>query len=284
MNGIIAPGLRATPRSEAAKSRLLAEAGGPLVFVEWHDVLFLHYAVAPSVVRALLPGPFELELHEGNAVVSLVALTKRHFRPNPRGPLWAKVFGLLPEERLFNLRTYVKYRGEPGAFFFWSWLSRPWGLPLPGRPFGLTCGFAESRYEYHRDTGALQVAVRGYGRNGVFASSASLDREAVLAPAPSGSLAEFALERYTGCFRHRAGAHIFRAWHPPWQQAPVQAEVAEAGLVGRAFPWFKDACLTGAHFAPGFDEVWIGRPRALAELRRVRRASHHGASAFFEMP
>jgi hypothetical protein len=263
MSAGLAESAQPTPRTDAARERLLAVKGEPLLFLEWHRVMFFHYKLDPTVLQGQLPAPFELETHAGKAIVSLVALTKRRFRANHFAPLWAKLIPLIREQRLFNVRTYVSHHDESGAFFFWSWLSRPWGLPCPARPLGLTCAFADSRYCHTPERGELRGCVTERAKRARFIYSARLPRNADIGPCKSGSLAEFALERYTGYFWHRAQGRIFRAWHPPWLYAPVQVRVEEANLVLRAFPWMQHARFVEAHYAPGFGNVWIGQPHAL---------------------
>jgi len=53
--------------------------------------------------------------------------------------------------------------------------------------------------------------------------------------------------------------------HPAWLQAPVTASI-EDSLIVRRFPWFERARFMGAQYAPGFDDVWIGRPQRLDQL------------------
>ena len=219
-------------------------------------------------------------------IVSLDALTKRHFRPTATAPVWARLLPLLAEQRFFNVRTYVRHREEPGAFFFWSWLSRPWNLPLPDQPLGLTCAFADSTYQHHHESGELRGVVSakaGYER---FAYAALSAPEKAFHPCPPGSLAEFALERYTGYYWHRGAGRVFRAWHPPWSQATVEAAIEEDGLVTRAFPWLREARLVETIYSPGFADVCLGRPRTLDTTSRNNRSQRprHGARSFFEMP
>jgi len=92
---------------------------------------------------------------------------------------------------------------------------------------------------------------------------------------------EFALERYTGFFCRSNERCVFRAWHPPWLQVPITAEIEDRSLLDTAFPWFKGAGLIGASYAPGFDRVWLGKAHHLAVLPRRR---HRGLSTLFEMP
>lgn len=251
--------------------------------VEWHRPVFLHFELDPAIVRAVLPRPFALELFEERAIVSLVALTKRRFRVHPRAPWWARLVPFPGEQRFFNLRTYVRHGDEPGAFFFWSWLSRPWSLPLPGRPFGLACSFARSHYDHHHETGALRGTVTGDATAGAFTYRARPADGAGFRLCPKGSLAEFALERYAGYFWCRGAGRVFHVWHPPWRQTQVEAAITDDRLVTSAFPWLKDAHFVGAHYAPGFAEVWIGRPQRLPG-GQTPPPNRHGSSALFRMP
>ena len=127
----------------------------------------------------------------------------RRFRANRVAPFWARLFAAVSEQRFFNLRTYVRHEDEPGAFFFWSWLSRPWGLPLPIRPLGLTCDFAGSEYHHEHEKGNLWGVVRGRARHGRFAYHGHIRPYQSFSPCIAGSLAEFALERFSGYFWSR---------------------------------------------------------------------------------
>ena len=261
MNFPVAP--NRPPLSRAAMETAPAAKSEPLVRVEWRRVLFFQFEVDPAVVRMNLPAEFDLELHDGKAVISVVALTMRRFRRHAAGPFWARAFGALGEQRFLNLRTYVRHRGESGAFFFWSWLSRPWNLPLAGRPLGLTCEFATTCYRHEHERGHLQGTVTATERR--FTYRARIEPDEVSASCPSGSLAEFALERYAGFFWYRGAGRVFRVGHPAWLQAPVTATI-EDSLIVRKFPWFERARFMGAQYAPGFDDVWIGRPQQLDQL------------------
>src|SRR6266700_3159850 len=77
----------ASAASDAARRRLLSVGGDPFLLADWERALFMHYAVAPAVLRPYVPEPFELELHEGSACVSVVALTMRRFRACRRAAL-----------------------------------------------------------------------------------------------------------------------------------------------------------------------------------------------------
>jgi uncharacterized protein YqjF (DUF2071 family) len=182
----------------------------------------------------------------------------RRFRPCRRlSTAW--LFRPIKRQRFLNLRTYVRVNGESGALFLWGWLSRPLGALLPPSLLGLPCAFTSLSYEHEYGTGHLRgTASKGFGYN------ASLDPAVHFEACPAGSLAEFAMERYTGFFLRSQEARVFRAWHPPWLQAPIEVTLEDINLVTARFPWFRKSVFAGAHFAPGFQDVWLGRPHRLS--------------------
>ena len=265
--------------SEKGKRRLVSVKGDPFLFARWERVVFLHFAVEPRTLRLQVRAPFDLELHEGKGVVSVAAVTMRRFRPVRRASLAAWPFVFNSRQAFLNLRTYVRLGDEPGVLFLWGWLSRPLRLPLPSGMFGLPYAFGALRYEHRHETGTLIGRVTSRAMSGGFAYQACVDAGAPLAPCEPGSLSEFAMERYTGFFCRGNERCLFRAWHPPWMQAPITAEIWDCSLIERAFPWFNGANLIGANYAPGFDTVWLGRAHGIA-----RRPRHRALSTFFEMP
>ncbi|MGC2696227.1 MAG: DUF2071 domain-containing protein [Candidatus Angelobacter sp.] len=87
---------------------------GPWIMKQnWHDLLFAHWAMAPEKMRALVPSELELDLHAGKAYVAVA-------------PFWMSgIRGRLAPPLLFfrkfcelNVRTYVRYKGIPGVYFF----------------------------------------------------------------------------------------------------------------------------------------------------------------------
>jgi uncharacterized protein YqjF (DUF2071 family) len=265
--------------SDAAQKRLLSVRGDPFLFANWERVLFLHFAIAPELLRPFIPPPLELDLYEGQAYLSLVAVTMRRFRPRRPVPLsWA--FSLISCQQFLNVRTYVYHRDEPGALFLWGWLSRPLPLPLP--TFDLPCAFAKIDYRHNYESGTLRGEVRDGAHQ--FSYRARIDPQTIFEPCSPGSLAEFGMERYSGFFNRSKQVKIFRAWHPTWLQTSVKASIKEEGLLTTKFSWFKDAKLVGANFAPGFKQVSLGRVHSLKDVGRQSRKPRHGASAFYEMP
>ena len=252
------------------------------LLADWQRVVFLHFLVDPDRLRPYVPAPLELELYEGRGCFSLVALTMRRFRPCR----WASPGWLLrpiARQSFLNFRTYVRRGDERGALFLHGWLSQPLPVPLPSGMFGLPYAFASVDYTDRPGTGAVGGVVRAQGRPEGFAFRAPIEACADFEPCAPGSLAEFAMERYTGFFSRRNQVYAFRAWHPPWLQSPLDLEIKDDSLLSATFPWFKEATLAAANFAPGFERVHLGRARRLEATSTAARSGHR-LSAFYQMP
>lgn len=78
----------------------------------WNDFLFMHWPVNASVVRALVPEPLELHLHEGVCYVGVIPFHMTDVRP--RGTVNVPGISAFPE---LNVRTYVTVNGKPGVYF-----------------------------------------------------------------------------------------------------------------------------------------------------------------------
>jgi len=264
--------------SAAARTRLLSRRGDPFLSADWERILFLHFAIEPELLRPFVLPPLELELYDGEAYVSVVAVTMRRFRPTRLlPPGW--ILGPIPCQKFLNLRTYVRHGDEPGALFLWGWLSKPIPLPLP--TFNLPCAFANINYRHDFQSGFHRGEVRT--KSNCFSYGATIDPRPTFELCSHGSLSEFTMERYTGFFHHGNRTRIFRAWHPDWVQTSVDVSINENSLLVEKFNWFKHSKFVGANFAPGFKQVSLGGVHSLGDVRQTRKQGH-GASAFFEMP
>src|SRR5581483_11207596 len=104
----------------------------PAGFQSWRNLLFVHWALPPDIVRERVPAPLELDLWEGRAHVGIVPFEMKNIRSR-----WMPELAALDFLET-NVRTYVHYKGEPGVYFFSleasSWLAvrvarLVWGLP-----------------------------------------------------------------------------------------------------------------------------------------------------------
>jgi uncharacterized protein len=187
----------------------------------WNDLLFLHYSLAPEVVRALVPEFLTLDTYNQRAWVSVTPFWISHLRPPgvPSLP-WLSHFSEI------NVRTYVSYNGKPGVYFFSldaSNLSAVWGARVFYRlPYWQASmkvkgkGGAKIDYLSKRQHGPKPAELRcSYGP----ATRRTFQ-------ARPGSIQHFLTERY--CLYAVSRKRLYRAeiHHLPWdlQDAVVDLE------------------------------------------------------------
>ena len=265
----------------AARSRLLAVPGDPFLDACWEPAVFFHYRIDPEVLRPILPKIFELELHEGRAALSLAAVRMTKFRAR-RICSTALVFQCLGEQRFLNLRLYGKCHGEPGALFLHGWLSPPRALPMRSGVLGLSYTIAQLRYEH--DGEAVSGVVKRKSGGPGFSYRAFCVSDQKYQTCSSGSLAEFAMERYTGFVLRRGHPCVFRVWHPPWLQIPVKGAIDDCSLVTEKFPWFSRAEFAGANLTATINDVWMGNAHRLRDCGGAGQGRDSMRSAFLDMP
>src|SRR4029077_16757430 len=79
----------------------------------WHDLLFAHWPIPLAEMRPLVPAALEIDFHDGSAWAAVAPFHMSGIRARglPPAPGWSA----FPE---LNVRTYVRYRGMPGVYFF----------------------------------------------------------------------------------------------------------------------------------------------------------------------
>jgi len=278
--------------SLAARRRLLSRRGEPLFLADWERVLMMHFEVdADDLQRDV---PFQLDLREGRAFVSLVPFTMRRMRPRVGGRLTAWLFRPIATHDFLNVRAHVRHGSETGIHFLAEWLSNRFAARLGPATFGLPYRYGRIDYQHEWLGGDLRGCVTDAASGAALAYEARLDqlradvlrpgtaRAPIFAPCETGSLTEWLMERYTA-FNCAAGRRkFFRVWHPPWPQSPIEITILDDRLLTSTWPWFKDARLIGANYSPGLRDVWMGRPQRIINAALHRRRGT--LSTFFEMP
>lgn len=80
---------------------------------EWHDVYFLHWPIAPEYIRQYIPPELEIDTFEDRAWLGIVFFEMKKLR--------TRFMPTIPGINTFlelNVRTYVKYKGKSGVYFF----------------------------------------------------------------------------------------------------------------------------------------------------------------------
>ncbi len=247
-----------TTLSLRARDQLQSERFEPLLLSDWVDAVFLHYAVKPELLQPFVP--FPLDLRDGMAWVSLVAFTMKRMRPRQGGAAGTCLFKPIATHEFLNVRTYVTHKGEPGIHFLAEWLPNRLSVVLGPPVFGLPYRHGRNRYRHDMDTGfAGEVVDAASGAALRYRAKPPLDGS--LHEAEAGSLAEFLLERYNAFTTWCGLKRRFRVWHPAWQHVELDAVVEENALMACTGAWAHEAKFIGAHYAPGYQDVWMGRPR-----------------------
>jgi uncharacterized protein YqjF (DUF2071 family) len=233
--------------SQAARTSFRSAEGRPLFHAGWRRTVFIHYDVDAGALQPQVP--FPLETRDGRAYVSLVAFTLSDLRLAAGGPPFT-THGFL------NVRTYTRHNG---IYFLAEWLPNPFCVLLGPGLYGLPYRLGRLDYDHRHETGRLHGRVEG--PEGVLEFRAPIDPRATFSPCEAGSLDEFLLERYTAFTKRGSSERLFRVWHQPWPQVPIDLTVLDESLVASTGPWFRRARRIGANYSPGFSEVWMGRPR-----------------------
>ncbi|HKO94684.1 MAG TPA: DUF2071 domain-containing protein [Polyangiaceae bacterium] len=187
------------------------------ITMSWHDLLFVHFEVEVSALRAAVPRGLELDLWQGQAWVGVVPFYMSQVGPRALNQLpWVSRFEEL------NVRTYVTHQGRGGVFFF-SLDAANWLAVLAARAqFHLPYFWASMQLEHDGPT----IRYRSRRRLG---PSARFEGSYQPSGAPyrsePGSLEHWLTERY--CLYTTDGAgRVCRGeiHHLPW---PLQAAEAE---------------------------------------------------------
>lgn len=242
--------------NEAARERILSCKGEPLFLADWDRAVFIHYEIDPEILQREVP--FQLDLRDGKAYVSLVAFTMRRMRPRCGGKFAEWVFKPIATHEFLNVRTYVQHNGEPGIYFLAEWLSNRLSVPLGRRTFGLPYRFGKIDYLHEPETGELRGVVSD--ASGRIEYSALINPNVRFAPCTADSLEEFLMERYTAFTRRGSKSRFFRILHRPWRQSGIELKFLDDQLLVGTWPWFKNARMIGANFSPGICDVWMGSP------------------------
>lgn len=247
----------ATP-SNAARIQMLSRRGEPLFLADWMRVLMIHLEVDAGQLRRAVP--YQLDLYESRAFVTLVAFSMEDMHPRVGGRFGAWLFKPIATHDFLNVRTYVKHNGESGIHFLTEWLSNRLAVALGPRTFSLPYRHGFINYAHEWEAGRVCGRVTDSATRMEFSYRADLEIGAPFTPCERGSLDEWLMERYAAfncvCERKR----FFRIWHPPWPQCRADVSLEDSSLIEQDRPWFGDAHLAGANFSPGIRNVWMGRP------------------------
>jgi hypothetical protein len=221
-----------------------------LISQSWNDVLFVHFAMAPSALRPLVPETLTLELYDGAAWLTIAPFCTSHLRPSGIPPL--PMLSFFPQ---VNMRTCVRRDDKPGIFNFSAdaanlsavWFARVFfrmqywhstiqvsGATVRARKSGENTIHFRSR-RLHGPA----------ARNGPATFDVAYSPEGATEPARPGSLDEFLTERYCVYSHNRGKLYRTELHHQPWQLQHTGVEIQTNTLaepLGLSLPLQPDLC------------------------------------------
>lgn len=244
----------------------------PVFIADWLDVAFVHYRVDAATLQPRVP--FELDLLDGDAYVSIVSFTQSRLRPTQGGRLAELLTSPLAHHEFLNLRTYVCHEGTPGIYFLAEWIPNRLAQLIGPRLYGLPYRLGHLRYTSKRRhvrsrARHLDFTISGDGFLGKLSPPRADDEER-----GSNRLNAFLVERYSAFTYFEGISRRFDIAHERWPFHTCDASIARADLLTDTAPCLVDAAPTCAHYSAGVRDVLISRPIRVATspAARARRS------------
>jgi uncharacterized protein YqjF (DUF2071 family) len=189
----------------------------------WSRLLFVHWRLAPDVVRGLVPSRLDLDLFDAAAWVSMTPF----LITRARGRWLPSIPGLSAFPEL-NCRTYVTMNGRPGVFFFSLDAGSRVAVEGARRFYHLPYFNARMRCGVRADGGTDYESVRTDSRAAGAVFRASYGAAGELAEPAVGSVDRWLVERYC-LYAVDGGGAMTRTeiHHRPWRVCEAWYEVVE---------------------------------------------------------
>jgi uncharacterized protein len=187
-----------------------------ILFMRWHELVFLHWPIRPEHLRPLIPIQLELDTFDGSCWIGVVPFYMSGVRPR-----YVPVPMGLPE---LNVRTYVKTAGRSGVWFF-SLDASSWIAVRVARWLGLPYYDARISIESRGGCNSYDSIRTDKKAPGAEFSAQYRPVGAVYYAAP-GTLDHWLTERYC-LFAALDPAKIVygEIHHPPWALQPAEIEL-----------------------------------------------------------
>ncbi len=196
----------------------------------WRDGLFCHWPVDPDALDPHVPDELTLETYDGDAWLSVLPFVLADIGLRGAPPITRTAIAEL------NVRTYVRYRGDPGLYFFSVDVSSPLVAASVGRTTRLPVYHAHMRVSSSGEEVAFR-STRGQTGRGVRPEFDGDDPPArfdatyrpngeVFRPAPD-SLAYWLVERRRFYAPERRGVLAGKIAHERWPLRPAEVTITE---------------------------------------------------------
>ena len=187
-----------------------------VLYMRWHELLFLHWPVRAEAIRPLIPTSLKLDTFDGFCWIGIVP-----FRMSGVRLRYAPLSMDFPE---LNVRTYVKAPGRSGVWFFSldaaSWLAvtaARW-LGMPYYHAAMTCAAEKDSVRY--ESGRTHRKAPPAKFHALYGPTGEVYRAA------PGSFDQWLTERYCLFAALRPSRVVYgEIHHPQWSLQPAEVEV-----------------------------------------------------------
>ncbi len=186
--------------------------------MNWHDLLFMHWPVAPSDIQRLLPDGLRVDTIDGDAWIGVVPFHMSDVAPRcvPAVP-WVSNF---PE---LNVRTYVVADDKPGVWFFSLDATNPLAVRVARQFFHLP--YTDARISIEQSNGCFDYSAERTHRGEPTAGlKTTYYPTGDVFHAEAGTLEHWLTARYCLYAANRRG-QLLRGEidHPPWPLQKAEA-------------------------------------------------------------
>lgn len=200
---------------------------GPWVMKQtWYNLLFAHWPIAASELRAHIPEPLEIDTFEGQGWLGVVPFGMSNVYPRFTVP----VPGLSHFLEL-NVRTYVRVGDKPGVYFFSLDAANPIAVEVARQWYQLP--YFNARMQMRSDGEWLDYHSRRTHRGAPPAEFAGRYRPVgEVYHAKRGALEHWLTERY--CLYTVARGQVYRGeiHHSPWPLQKAEAKIEMNTMAG----------------------------------------------------
>jgi uncharacterized protein YqjF (DUF2071 family) len=223
---------------------------------DWLQPVFIHFRIDPMKLEPHVP--FELDLFEDSAYVSLVAFTQSRLRPAALGRLGEVLSTPLACHEFLNLRTYVRHGNRRGIYFIAEWIPNRLAVLIGPRLYGLPYRLGRLDYRVNELRGRVRGEVCARGRSLCYQGFVNLPSDWRIAS--RGSLDHFLLERYVAWTYRQGTARRFEVAHESWPIRRAKIALTRRDLLDSAAPFLRGAPVDCGHVSPGVRDVSITVP------------------------
>jgi len=209
----------------------------------WADVLFLHFPLDERQLRRFVSKELTIDTYDGNAWLSYV-----FFRLKLR-PKWLPILPGFSHLNELNVRTYVRYRDQPGICFLRMYADNHLAIAASRLLTSLKYELASLIFQPHGN-GSRLITCQPQGSQG----SIQVEFRVAAAgsnPVAANGLDAWLIERYRA-FVPRSNQPLLMATveHPPWETSPADLICYNDGLLSDLgiSPAGPPALM---HFSPG---------------------------------